>query len=133
MNNLWLIFGITLFCSVGLIIIGVILIIKKEKFYKLSIIIIIFLVSSAIICDWNYIKDLTYKETIEIKLIYNGYEDRYTSRYGVKQLYFNNNVESITLFAPTGKKYHLEMNIGKTYLIEYFKNSKVIKSYTLIE
>ena len=135
MGNLWLIFNIIIICSIGSVIIGVTLFVKKEKYYIISCIILVALNIFIYIADRSYIKDLIKQETTQIEVKYVEYQSGSSNTHpGTRKLFFSDiNGDIIELIGPVIKKYHVKMEEGKTYLVEYFNNTKVIKTYTLIE
>jgi len=132
MINLWLIFGVTVIGILALIPIGIYLFKKKEKYYKLSLIVLIGLGLFCIISDIPYIKDIAKQETIEITAVYTEWHTN-SPHPGARHLWFKSGGQEFRLLAPTITQEHINMEIGKRYRIEYFVNTNVIKSYELIE
>ncbi len=132
MKNLWYIFGISVFTFIGLIIIGIILYIKKDKHYIISEIIIIAALILFIFESIPYVKDITKQETTEITAVYVEYQKGSVDP-GAWRLIFENENGTYKIISPIITKIHVKLEVGKTYKIEYFDNSKIIKKYTLIE
>ena len=59
MKNIWYIFATVLLATIILLIIGIVIFIKKDKYYIFSEIVIIALVLFCLISDMPYIKDYT--------------------------------------------------------------------------
>ena len=72
------------------------------------------------------------KETAEVIAVYVEYQTG-NVHPGARRLFFENGEDEFNLLAPIITKEHVKMEVGKTYKIEYFDNSKVIKDYELIE
>lgn len=132
MKNIWCIFGVSVFTFIGLIIIGIILYIKKDKHYIISEIIIIAALIFYIFESIPYVKDITNQKTTEITAVYVEYQEG-SVEPGAWRLIFENEGETYKIISPIITKIHVKMEVGKTYKIEYFDNSKIIKNYTLIE
>lgn len=132
MKNLWYIFGISVFAFIILIITGIIFFIRKDKYYIISEIIIIAMWIFFIVESVPYIKDITKQETTEIIAVYVEYQKGSVDP-GAWRLIFENESETYKIISPIITKIHVKMEVGKTYKIEYFDNSKIIKDYTLIE
>ena len=132
MKNIWYIFGVTIFIMVGLIIIGIIIYVKKEKYYKLSETFIIFGVIFLFIESIPYVKDLTEQETTVITAVYEEYQI-VSAHSMTRRLILKNEDFVYEIISPIITKIHVKMEIGKTYRIEYYNNTKIIKDYILIE
>lgn len=132
MKNLWYIFGITVFSIIALIIIGIVLYVKKSKNLILSEILIMIFLVFLIVENVPYIKDITRQETIEITATYVEYQKGSVDP-GAWRLIFEDEDCTYKIISPIITKNHVKMKIGKTYKIEYYKNTKTIKNYTLIK
>lgn len=132
MKNIWYIFGTIVVASVVLLTAAVIIFIKKEKCYILIDLILIATVVFCLILDIPYMKDLAKQETTEVIAVYVEYQTG-NVHPGARRLFFENENNEFNLLAPVITKEHVKMEVGKTYKIEYFDNSKVIKDYELIE
>ena len=132
MKNIWYIFGAIVIASVVLLTAAVIIFIKKEKYYILIDLILIATVVFCLISDIPYMKDLAKQETTEVIAVYVEYQTG-NVHPGARRLFFENENNEFNLLAPVITKEHVKMEVGKTYKIEYFDNSKVIKDYELIE
>ena len=132
MKNIWYIFGTVVIMSVVLLTAAVIVFIRKEKYYILIDLILIATVVFCLILDIPYMKDIVKKETAEVIAVYVEYQTG-NVHPGARRLFFENGEDEFNLLAPIITKEHVKMEVGKTYKIEYFDNSKVIKDYELIE
>ena len=132
MKNIWYIFGTIVIASIVLLTAAVIIFVKKEKYYILIDLILIATVVFCLISDIPYMKDLAKQETTEVIAVYVEYQTG-NVHPGARRLFFENENNEFNLLAPVITKEHVKMEVGKTYKIEYFDNSKVIKNYELIE
>ena len=129
MKNLYFLFGIMLTVAIGLLIIGIIYMVKK-KFLE-GIVLTIFALGSVLL-NIPTIKDVLTKETTEIIAEYEGYVlTGHTP--GAIIIKFKKNQKSYELSSPRVMKIHVKLEEGKTYKITYFNNTKIIKEYVLIE
>jgi hypothetical protein len=71
-------------------------------------------------------------ETTEITAVYVEYQKGSVDP-GAWRLIFENENGTYKIISPIITKIHVKLEVGKTYKIEYFDNSKIIKKYTLIE
>ena len=131
MENLWYILGPWIIVLIVFVIMTIRTFVKKEKHYILCIFISIVLIAFVFMSNSVYIKDLFENDTTEIIVEYIG--DVPPPHAGTVRLCFDDGSERIELLAPRMAKYPVKMERGKIYRIEYFDNSKVMKSYTLIE
>ena len=132
MKNIWYIFGTVVIMSIVLLTAAVIIFIKKEKYYILIDLILIATVVFCLISDIPYMKDIANKETTEVIAVYVEYQTG-NVHPGARRLFFENREDEFNLLAPVITKDCVKMEVGKTYKIKYFDNSKVIKDYELIE
>ncbi len=132
MKNIWYIYGISVFGVIVLIITGIIFYIRKDKYYILSEIFIIAMLIFLIVDSVPFIKDITNQETTEITAVYVEYQKGSVDP-GAWRLIFENENGTYKIISPIITKIHVKMEVGKTYKIEYFDNSKIIKNYILIE
>ena len=132
MKNLYFLFGIMIVAEVCLLMIGIILTIRKSRNYILADIIIIILVSACIIVDIPTIKDVINKETTEIVAEYEGYVLAGHTP-GAIIIKFKNAGKSYEISSPRLMKIHVDLEVGKTYKVTFFNNTKIIKEYELIE
>lgn len=92
-------------------------------------------IASVVFCllsDIPYMKDIAKKETTEVIAVYVEYQTG-NVHPGARRLFFENEDCEFNLLAPVITKEHVKMEAGRTYKVEYFDNSKVIKNYELIE
>ena len=131
MENLWYIFGISVFTFIGLIIIGIIFYIRKDKYYILSEIIIIAMLIFLLVDSAPYIKDITQHETTEITAVYVEYQKGSVDP-GAWILIFENENGTYKIISPIITKNHVKLEVDKTYKIEYYKNTEIIKNFTVV-
>ena len=132
MKNLYFLFGIMIVLIIGLIIIGIVLYVKKEKHLILCEIFIICSVIFLSVESIPYIKDIKNQEVYVITAVYDEYQITSTSSPTVT-LVFKSNGKSYEIISPLVFKFHVKLEPGKNYIVEYYSNTKIIKSYTLIE
>ena len=132
MKNIWYIFSISIFTIIGLIIIGIILYIKKEKFYIISEIIILLFTIFICIDSVPFVQDVVYQETSEVVVTYIECQ-RGNVDPGAYKFIFKSDTHRYEFIAPKIIKLPTKIEIGKKYKIEYYVNSKVIKEYILID
>lgn len=132
MPDIWYLFGFYIAIFIVFIATGIVYYIKKFKHY---IFVEIFIIASLIfltIYSFPYIKDIVEQETTEITAVYvdvqkgNGYP-------GARKLVLKNEDETYIIISSNFTKVPAKMEQGKTYKIEYYNNTKVIKNYILIE
>lgn len=128
MNNLWTLLGITIFVvivSIGYIIYACIV---KPNYYIIQILFIACLAIFFVITDIPYIKDVIEQETTVVIAEYKHYQTGNTNP-GTRRLFFETENGELDLLATTISGTVGYMEEGKTYEIEYYNNSKVIKEY----
>ncbi len=131
MNNLLSTFIFHMMLILILIIIGVSITIKKKKMYILSDIIIVILIASMLIIDIPLMKDLSQNETVEIVAVY--VEDKGHQRGVGHHIIFKDGNKTVDFRVLRFTKIYNNLEIGKTYRIEYYINSKIIKNCVLVE
>ena len=133
MTNIWLLLSISFGAYITLI--GVIIynFIKKGKWYIITNIIAGFMLVFIMVSDLPYYKDLTEKNTTVVVAEYVKFQNTNTL-YGTHMLFFTNeHGQEFSLYIPKVTRTVGKMKIGKTYEIQYFNNSKVIKEYILVD
>lgn len=128
MNNLWTLLGITIFVvvvSIGFVIYAFV---TKTDYYILKSLFIIGLAIFFIITDIPYMKDVIEQETTTIIAEYHHFQPSNTPP-GTRKLLFESQDGELWLLATTISRTVAYMEEGKTYEIEYYNNSKVIKEY----
>ena len=131
MGNIWLALIPTFFVfvvSVGVIIYEFIC---KADYYIIKIIAFICVVIIMITLNLPYFCYMAKNETTVVVAEYNGFE--HISMVGTRKVRFTENNSVLELFVPGYSQDVAKLQEGKTYEIEYFNNSKLIKSYRLIE
>lgn len=132
MKNIWFIFGTVIITVVILLTASIIFFVRKEKYYILINLILMSVMVFCLISDIPYMKDILKQETTEVIAVYVKYQTG-NVHPGARRLFFENEEDEFNLLAPIITKEHVKMEVGKTYKIEYFDNSRVIKNYELIE
>ena len=135
MKNIWIILGATLFLSAILIGTIIVFLFIKKKRKILEIIAQIFLIGIVIFCLsltgplWN---DLEKQQTTQIVATYTKFENR-GEFIGSRHLIFEYDGKELILESPKIARQQTKMEVGKRYKIEYFNNSKVVKTFELVE
>lgn len=132
MENIWYIFGISIIAFIVLVITGIVLYIKKYKYYILSEIIIIAMLIFLAVDSIPYVKDTIKQETTEITAVYVEYQKGNVDP-GAWRLIFENEKETYKIISPIITKNHVKLEVDKTYKIEYFKNTEIIKNFILVK
>ncbi len=131
MRNIWLALIPAIFVS--FVSIGVVIyqLVYKNNNYILKIIAFICIA----IAMWSffipYLKDMAEDKTTSIIAEYVGFQRN--SKVGTRKVIFNEAGRLYELFVPGYAKDIGQLQEGKTYQIEYYNNSKLVKSYKLIE
>ena len=131
MNNLWTLLGITIAVVVFAIGFVIYLCITKPDYYIIKSLFIICLAIFFAITDIPYMKDVIEQETTTIIAEYHHFQPSNTPP-GTRKLFFESQDGELWLLATTISRTVAYMEEGKTYEIEYFNNSKVIKEYKRI-
>lgn len=105
--------------------------ISKPNHYLLKIIAFICMAAVMFYFAVPYFQDLIHGESTTIVAKYDGFHKN--SKVGTRKVLFVGESCQCELFVPSYSGDIGKLEIGKTYKIEYFKNSKLIKSYSLIE
>ena len=131
MSNIWLALIPTFFVFV--VSIGVIIyqFIFKSDYYILKIIAFVCVMVAMFIFSAPYFQDMVGNETTVVVAEYNGFEQN--SKVGTRKVRFVENGKVLELFVPGYARDVAKLQDGQTYEIEYFNNSKVIKSYKPID
>lgn len=132
MENIWYFFWFNVFSIIVLIIASIILFIKKEKYYIITEIIFFLFLLYVLEDSVRFIKDITNQETTEIIAVYER-NVRGSGYPGARILVFQDGGKTYKIMSPRITKIHMKMEVGKTYKIEYFDNTEIIKNYILIE
>lgn len=132
MNSLWYIFGLMIFCIIVAIGFTIYECVNKNNYYILKSLFVIALAITFIILNTPYIQDAFEQETTTIIAEYVDYING-NSDPGTTKMYFKTSNQTWTLFGATHSRIVAKMEKGKIYEIEYFNNSKLIKTYRLIE
>ena len=106
-------------------------IISKPNYYILKVISFIGIMVVMFYFSTPYFQDMIHKETTTIVAKYDGFHRN--SKVGTRKVFFVEENCRYELFVPGYSGDVGKLEVGKVYEIEYFKNSKLIKSYSLIE
>ncbi len=133
MWNIWYIYGLMILVWIGVIIVGIYITVTKEKGYIIwDLLLAVFFVYTFIV-DIPYLQDLMYQETEEIIGVYDCYQKRNVGALNAFKLHFEIGDEEIELIAPRWAFIVPNMEEGRAYRVIFFKNTKVIKEFHLIE
>lgn len=105
---------------------------RKPDYYVLKILFCMVCIIFLFVYDLPYLRDIVEQETTVTVVEYIDFQSSNT-RPGSRKLFFENKNGRISLVTPTITRTVAQLEPGKTYEIEYFNHSKVIKSYKLIE
>lgn len=132
MTNIWLLLAISFVAYI--IIIGFIIFnfIKKGKWYIVINLCMGFMLAWLIVSDLPYYKDLTTKDTTVIVAEYVKFQSSNTLPGTRMLIFINEHGQEISLYIPTITRAVAKMETGRTYEVEFFNNSKVIKEYVLV-
>ena len=132
MRNLWLVLIPSIFIYLCLIGPLVYHIVKKPKYYLPKAIFfacaLIFLIATDVPCY----KDLCENETRTVEAEYVKFQTGSPVPY-TRKAFFEGEDGRIYVYVPTLTRDVAKMEMGKTYEVEYFCNSRVIKEYRLVE
>ena len=131
MSNIWLALIPTIF--VFIVSTGVIIyqIICKPNYYILKIIAFVCMAVAMFIFSMPYFQDIAEDKTTVVVAEYRGFE--HNSKVGTRKVRFTENGIIFDLFVPGYGRDVAKLQEGQVYEIEYYNNSKIIKSYKLIE
>lgn len=131
MSNIWLALIPTILVSI--VSIGTIIyqFLCKSDYYILKIIAFVCVMVAMIIFSMPYFQDLTENETTIVVAEYKGFE--HNSKVGTRKVQFIQDGRMLELFVPAYARDVAKLQEGQTYEIEYFNNSKLIKSYKPIK
>lgn len=108
-------------------------IVKRPKYYGIQIVLFTVLIVALTILEIPIYKDMVERDSTTVIAEYVEFQSS-SSLTCTRKTYFKTD-ENIRfyVYVPTWTRDIEKMEIGKTYEIEYFLNSRVIKSYRLIE
>ena len=107
--------------------------VKREKKHRLiGYILVVLAVGSIIIDTYPNFKDMICQETNEIEAIYLECHTK-SKALGKETLIFKDDDTTYEIIISSLTSLPRRMEKGKTYKIEYYDNSKVLKSCVLIE
>lgn len=132
MKNIWIVLIPSFTAYVGFIcaIIGEIL--KRPKIRWLNIVIFSALIIALFVFDMPIYKDMVEKDTAIVTAEYIEFQTGSTLPC-TRKAYFKSKSSRFYVYVPTWTRDIAKMEVGKTYEIEFFRNSNVIKEYRLIE
>ncbi|MBP3576090.1 MAG: hypothetical protein J6J55_06290 [Paludibacteraceae bacterium] len=132
MSNIWLALIPTFF----VIVVGIGVIIYhamcKPDYHILKIIAFMCMIIAMLVFNIPYFRDMSEGETTVVVAEYVDFQSSST-RIGARKVFFIENGRQFELFVPALGRYAAKLQEGTVYEIEYFNNSKLIKSYKLIE
>ena len=131
MGNIWLALIPTIFVSVVFTGIITFQFICKPDYYGLKIIACICMMIVMLLFSVPYFNDMVDGKTTVVIAEYDGFHKN--SKIGTRKVFFIENNRRFELFVPGYAQVVGKLEDGKIYQIEYFNNSKLIKSYRLIE
>ena len=132
MGNLWIAMIPTFFvCVVGVCVI-IHEIVHKGDFYFLKSVAFACIIIAMFLFYIPHMKDIVGQKTTVVTAEYIDYQDGNTAPCTLKVFFMINN-RQIELIVPTFTRDVAKLEPGEIYEIEYFNNSKVIKSYKLVE
>ena len=131
MSNIWTSLIPTFF--VFIVSIGVVIyqFICKPDYYVLKSIAFVCIAAVMFIFSIPYFQDLTENKTTVVVAEYKCFE--HNSKVGTRKVLFVKDGRTIELFVPGYARDVAKLQECQIYEIEYFDNSKVVKSYELIE
>ncbi len=108
-------------------------IVKRPKYYGIQIVVFTALIVALTILEFPIYKDMVERDSTTVIAEYVEFQTSSTLPC-TRKAYFKTG-ENIRFFVyvPTWTRDIAKMEVGRTYEIEYFRNSRVIKSYRLIE
>lgn len=130
MNNLWIILStiiVLILFGIGIVVYESI---SKGNEYVLKIIVFSLVVIFLIFGHIPYWQDAIENKTT---IIIAEYVKHQPGSIGTERLFFINDTGEVRLEAPILKRPLAYLIDGKTYEIEYFNHSKVIKEFRLVE
>ena len=107
-------------------------IIKRPKYFGFKIIVFTGLIAALTILEIPTYKDIIEKDTTTEIAEYVEFQTSSTLPC-TRKAYFKNEDGKFYVYVPIWTRDIAKMEVGKTYEIEYFCNSRVIKAYRLIE
>ncbi len=132
MKNILLVLIPTFFSYI--VAIGVIIyeVIKKPKYYGFKIVFFAGLIVTLSILDIPLYKDMLEKGTKTVVAEYVEFQSSNTEP-GTYKAYFKGNNGRFHVYVPIYTRDITKLEVGKTYEVEYFCYSQVIKEYKLLE
>ena len=131
MRNLFIVLIPTFIALAGLIYAIVYEIATHAKHCLFKTIVFGLFIVVLLVLDIPTYKDMIEKETITVVGEYKDFQSN--SMPGTRHAFFKNKHFEFSVYVPMATRDIAKMKVGEIYEIEYFKNSKVIKSYRLIE
>lgn len=132
MGNIWLVSIPTFVACGGFIGTTIHCFTKKPNYHIPKIVFCVACIIALFVYNIPIIKDLVEGETTVVVAEYSDFQSSNT-RPGTRKVFFRANNKKYTLYIPTFTRDVAGLETGKIYEIEYFNNSKVIKSYEIIE
>ena len=132
MTNILLVLIPTFIAYAGFISAIVHEIVERPKYFWLKIIIFPVLIVTLTILESPIYKDLIEKDTTTVIAEYVEFQSS-NSLPCTRKAYFKSENGRFHVYVPVFTRDIAKMEVGKTYEIEYFRNSHIIKAYRLIE
>ena len=132
MRNIWIVAIVSFIIYASGI--GIIIneIIKKRRWLILKTALIVGLIAAVFYTHIPVYQDLINKSTITVTAEYVEYWKK-APFFATREAYFNGENGRFHIYVPTLTRDVAKLEAGETYEIEYFRYSRVIKEYRLIE
>ena len=132
MKNILLVLIPVFTAYAGAIIATVYEIVTHSKYFRLRIILFAGLVVALSIFQIPTYKDMIEKDTTTVTAEYVKFQSSNTPA-GTRKVFFENGNDQFSVYVPTFARIVGKLEVGRTYEIEYFNNSRIVKEYRLIE
>lgn len=103
----------------------------KPDYYVLKSIAFVCIAVAIFVFSMPYFQDLSENKTTVVVAEYKCFE--HNSKVGTRKVLFVKDGRMIELFVPSYARDVAKLQEGQIYEIEYFDNSKIVKSYKPIE
>ena len=107
-------------------------IIKKPNYQLIKICVFVGVLLFMLITDIPCYKDVFEKNTTTVTAEYVKFQSSNTLP-GTRKVFFENGNDQFSVYVPTFARIVGKLEVGRTYEIEYFNNSRIVKEYRLIE
>ena len=106
--------------------------IKRDNYQLIKICVFAAVLVFLIVTDIPCYKDISKRETTTVTAEYVKFQSSSTLPC-TRKAFFRNQTGQIYVYVPIFTRDIAKMEVGKTYEIEYFNNSHIIKEYKLLE